>query len=359
MRWFSIFGAMLEFICILFIIAPLLPLLPFTHWSIRFFDFVRVQIVALQLCIIAAILVIWSSYTLLQWILFLSLLAVVIYQIWLILPYTPFYRRKKVKRKLHPEYLKLLIANVLQTNTAYDKFIGIVKQADPDIFITMESDEKWDNAVSEAFPEYEHTVKATLDNFYGMHLYSKIPLKKSEIKYLVESDIPSMHCEIDYADQTFNLISVHPAPPSPTENETSSERDAELMLVAEQCRTNEEATVVCGDLNDVVWSKTSRLFKKITGYLDPRIGRGLYPSFHANYWLLRFPLDHLFYTKDLHVSTLRRLRRFGSDHFAMYYHIHFPEMDVDVPNPSISREEEREVAEIIDEGLLSARAQAN
>ncbi|WP_405225305.1 endonuclease/exonuclease/phosphatase family protein [Dokdonia sp. Asnod1-B02] len=343
----------------IFIIGPLLPLLPATHWSIRFFDFVRIQTVVIQLLLLGVAFISWEVFTVTHIVFIAVMIAVLLFQLWLIRPYTPFYHRRKPKAEFHKEQLTLVTANVLQTNTNYDKFITIIKESNPHIFITMESDQKWDKEISQAFPEYTHTVKATLDNFYGMHVYSKIPFQSSEIKYLVEKDIPSIHCEITYADQPFNLIAIHPAPPSPSENETSKERDAELMLVGKQCRESKDATVVCGDLNDVVWSKTSRLFSKITGYLDPRVGRGLYPSFHANYWLLRFPLDHLFYSKDLHVTHMKRLAYFGSDHFAMYYNIAFPMVNIDVANPKITTEDKENIQEIIGDGILSARASQN
>lgn len=346
---------MLEALLSLFILAPLLPLLPATHWSIRFFDFVRLQTSAIQVILLISAFMFWDYFTPLRWILISVMMLVLAYQLWLIRPYTPFYHRRKPKNKFHKDQLKLVTANVLQTNTRYDDFINLIRNSDPDIFVTMESDEHWDEALSKAFPAYKHTVKATLDNFYGMHIYSKLAFKASRIDYLIQKDVPSMHCELLFAKQEFNLIIIHPAPPSPTENETSKERDAELMIIGRKCRESEEATLVCGDLNDVVWSKTSRLFKKMTGYFDPRIGRGLYPSFHANYWLLRFPLDHLFYSKDLYVPVIKRLERFGSDHFAMYYEIAFPLIDVDVANPNITQEEHQEIDEIIDDGIQSAR----
>lgn len=339
----------------LFIVAPLLPLLPISHWTVRFFDFVRLQTAVIQVILIALAFIFWKQFNVAQIIAITAITAVLLYQVVLIRPYTPFYHRRKPQQQFHKEQLTLVTANILQTNTDYDAFIKLIRESKPHIFITMESNQKWDDAISAAFPEYEHTVKATLDNFYGMHMYSKIPFTSADIHYLVEKDIPSIHCEINYANQQINLISIHPAPPSPTENETSKERDAELMLVGKKCRESQDATVVCGDLNDVVWSKTSRLFSKMTGYLDPRVGRGLYPSFHANYWLLRFPLDHLFYSKDLHVTHMKRLPRFGSDHFAMYYNIAFPLVDIDVPNPSMSKEEFQDIKEIIADGRISAR----
>ena len=102
-----------------------------------------------------------------------------------------------------------------------------------------------------------------------MHLYSRWPLEQPETAFLVEENVPSIHARVRLpSGAAVRLHLLHPAPPSPQENTLSSERDAELMVVARSLEGSEEAVIVAGDLNDTAWSRTTRLFLKLSGLLD-------------------------------------------------------------------------------------------
>jgi endonuclease/exonuclease/phosphatase (EEP) superfamily protein YafD len=196
--------------------------------------------------------------------------------------------------------------------------LRIIRQANPDFLITVETDLWWQRQLDALEKDYPHTIKCPLENLYGMHVYSRFPLVDAAIQYLVEPDIPSMHASIALpCGRHVKVHCMHPKPPSPTENPGSGERDAELIAVAGSVAESEGdvPVIVAGDLNDVAWSETTRLFRKISGLLDPRVGRGMYNTFHASYPFLRWPLDHLFHSDHFGVISLRRLPAFGSDHF--------------------------------------------
>lgn len=111
---------------------------------------------------------------------------------------------------------------------------------------------------------------------------------------------------------------LHPSPPISTKNDAPTEREAELIVVAKNNAHSKKPVIVTGDLIDVAWSETTRLSRKISELLDPRLRRGLFNRFHADYWFMRWALDHLFHSNHFRLSKIRWLLRFGSDHFALF-----------------------------------------
>lgn len=90
------------------------------------------------------------------------------------------------------------------------------------------------------------------------------------------------------------------------------------MLWGEEIAETEGPIVVAGDLNDVAWSPTTRKFKKISGLLDPREGRGFFNTFHAKYPLVKWPLDHVFHSEHFALVNIEKLESIGSDHYPLY-----------------------------------------
>jgi len=305
---------------VLLALATLVPLSQRTTWLVRDLDFPRLQIAAAALAILIAQLSLLDPGESGTEILVAITAACLAYQAWWIIPYTRVYPNEvKAAVSSDPdERLRILTANVLTPNHNAEGLLALIREHRPDIFVTLESDAWWQRHLDTLEGEYRYSMKCPLDNLYGMHVYSKLPLEDTAIQFLVEDDIPSMHAmAVLESGRRVRMHFLHPAPPSPTEHAESTERDAELLVVARSVADLDTPVVVAGDLNDVAWSTTTRLFRKISGLLDPRIGRGMFNTFHAGIPLFRWPLDHLFHSKHFTLAHIQRLPAFGSDHFPM------------------------------------------
>ncbi|MBC7867521.1 MAG: endonuclease/exonuclease/phosphatase family protein [Gloeobacteraceae cyanobacterium ES-bin-316] len=302
--------------------ATLLPFLPFKQWYIRIWDYPRLQTFAIALMAILWYLFFYFKRGRRGYV-FVAMFAIVIivqgYKAW---PYTILGHKQVLQSERSPSdttTVSLLICNVLQTNTSYQKVLELVKEQDPDIFITTESDSIWQHNLKSIEDNFPFRVAIPQSNTYGMHLYSKLALDSTQVRYLLEKDIPSIKTKVQLKSREWiTLFVLHPRPPVPTEASDSRERDAEIIMVAKETRKHKEGVMVAGDFNDVAWSKTTELFQEVTGFLDPRRGRGFYNTFHANIPFFRWPLDHIFHSSHFKLVHMHRAKKVDSDHFPMY-----------------------------------------
>jgi endonuclease/exonuclease/phosphatase (EEP) superfamily protein YafD len=316
----------LSLFTLIIVIATMLPLYHSAHWLIRGFDFPRLQLASLAAGLLIALGFLLDFNAAVSWLLLVAVVLCLAWQLWWILPYTRLwpYEVKSTKAAATEYQLSIITANVLTSNRNADSLLKLVQQHQPDVLVTLESDQWWQQQLDSLEPSMPFSIKCPLDNLYGMHVYSRLALTETKIAFLVEDEVPSMHAVLTLASgDKVRMHFLHPAPPSPTENEKSIQRDAELIIVARSLGDSQQATIVTGDLNDVAWSRTTRLFRKLSGLLDPRVGRGMYNTFHADYPLLRWPLDHLFHSHHFTLESIQRLPPIGSDHFALLTRLNY------------------------------------
>ncbi len=211
-----------------------------------------------------------------------------------------------------------MVSNVLMTNTDHARWTRVVRAEDPDVIAAVETDAAWIGAMDALADTHPHAVSLPQDDTYGMGVRSRFEIVRHEVRHLVEPEVPSLWLTLRLpAGDEVTLVVVHPRPPRPDTQQDSTLRDAELVRVARAVDADAGPVVVAGDLNDVAWSDTTTLFQKLSCLLDPRIGRGLFPTFHASHAWLRYPLDHVFHSDHWAVVDLARLPDVGSDHFPM------------------------------------------
>ncbi len=339
------------------IVATLLPFWRSRTGLVRTFDFPRFQIAAAIPPVL--ILLVASGHDPLSLVLGAGLLGALGLQLRHILPFTRLTTptARAAPAQADPDScVAILIANVLQSNRAYDRLLAAVEASDPDLFLALETDAGWRDALSPLRARYPHGVDQAQDNTYGLMLYSRLPLDDVRVRFLIEDDVPSVRAGVTLpSGDRFVFHGVHPRPPHP--GNSSATRDGELVLVAREVAREGGPTVVAGDLNDVAWSRTTGLFQAIGGLLDPRVGRGAYPTFHAHWPMLRWPLDHVFFSEHFLLARLERLPNVGSDHFPILITLcRDSRAETMQEPPSADAEDRREASEAVAEAREAARS---
>ena len=331
------------------------------HWSVRIWDFPRVQIALVAALSAAVYAALFFRALAWEWALLAGVALCVAYQVRKIFPYTPL-ARVQVERSGKPPReragFRLLISNVLMENTRHDLLLALIRETDPDLVLAVETNARWAQALEPLAKDYPYVVRKPQENWYGLMLFSRIPLIAPRIDFLVQDDIPSVHTAFDLAGGVrVYLHGIHPRPPEPIRDQDSTPRDAELVVMGRAIGESEERpTVVAGDLNDVAWSRSSELFLRLSGMLDPRIGRGFFNSYNANNPFFRYPLDHVFHSSHFRLVEIRRLRSVGSDHFPMLVELSYePAARATQPELEMRPEDREDADEVLEEQAEAAQ----
>ncbi|MEO0531633.1 MAG: endonuclease/exonuclease/phosphatase family protein [Planctomycetota bacterium] len=339
-------------------LAACLPLLPVGAWVVRLFDFPRVQ-----LAVAAAGSALWLGWRVSRLsepiesvILLVLAIGVFLWQLSRILAYTPVWTPEVRAVEVATDgRLTICVANVQYDNPSHTKTVEQLLQRDDDLLLLIEIDEAWEAALEPLAKRYPYQAGRVLPEGHGIRLYSKLEVESVEVRYLVSEQRPSVFAVLrDGAGQRIDFVGLHPTPPGLYDKDQGNRydsriRDAELLLVAKEIEQRRSANwLVAGDFNDVAWSHTTRLFKRLSGLRDPRVGRGLYNTYHADWWALRFPIDHVFVSSTAEIHHLDRFRPEGSDHFAIVTELQFASKAD--PKPSPVGNDRTDAEEIIEEG---------
>lgn len=337
------------------VVGTLLPALPLGAWLVRGWDFPRVHLAAGCAGTIALLITLGAIR---GWGADIPVAIVLValagaWQTWRIAPYTPIWPMR-VPGTPEPG-LRLLVVNLDVRNERRADVAAMIEGQRPDLLLLIEIDETWASALSGVRNGFAHHVEDVRPDGLGLALWSRLGLSDPEIRELVSEKRPSIRTTVRLDDgRDARFVGLHPTPPGlPRDHDGSDQdgrydsriRDAELLLVAEEIAdASGESWIVAGDFNDVAWSHTTRLFQRVSGLKDPRIGRGLFNTYHAEYRLLRYPVDHVFLSPGFAVAGMRRVEIPGSDHFGILTELALrrPESEP-VSADAADREEAREL----------------
>ena len=305
------------------IVTTALPFIRKGYWWVRIWDFPRLQSAIVGVLVLCGFLL-WPPDALIERVVFAGLLLAVGYQAFRIYPFTPLAPIQVLASEdPDPERkLRLLVANVRAENRRVQPLLDLVAATRPDVVLTLEPDGFWQRELAVLDREFPFRLKQPQDNHYGMLLFSRLELRDAEVRFLMDPGVPSFRARLVLrSGHGVHLYALHPRPPQTFQ--ASFDRDAELLVIGREIHANPEPAIVAGDLNDVGWSHTTRLFQRISGLMDPRLGRGLFSTFPATIPFMRWPLDHVFFDPEFRLCRLERLGFIGSDHFPILAELSF------------------------------------
>lgn len=96
--------------------------------------------------------------------------------------------------------LIVLVDNVQQSSEQFEALFRMVDEADPDVFVVLEADARWDAALadtSERFPFRTQFVPQGEDTgAFGMHLLSRHRLAAFETMFYYGNDTPTILADV-------------------------------------------------------------------------------------------------------------------------------------------------------------------
>jgi endonuclease/exonuclease/phosphatase (EEP) superfamily protein YafD len=303
--------------CALVLTVTLLPLSRSHLWWVRGWEFPRVQIllVAFLVCVIAVIVGGPVGLTVA-----VLMAACAAYQLYRIAPYLPWVSKDLDLGDAREDDLRLMALNVEMENRRFHDVIDVIRREAPDVLFLMETDEAWIEALEPLLEDYDTVLRVPQDDYYGLLFATRLKPRRLGVERLTRDDTPSVFALLeDREGRPFHFVGLHPKPPVPGED--TAERDLQTLYAARFAREKDAPVLVMGDFNDAAWSESARLFKHTGEYLDVRVGRGLYSSFHSRYWWFRCPIDQLFLTEGAVVSRFEMGPDVGSDHFPVIAHV--------------------------------------
>lgn len=297
----------------LLVAASFLPLIETFRWFVRIADFPRLQLLIALVGLSALLAPFFRRAPAATGALLVGMFAASASHVATLWPYRPsgadFLQTCPPDRKLD-----VMVANVLLGNHGAEPVLEAVRREAPDLFLAMETDEQWAQALAPLAGEMPHTIQRITGSHYGIMLFSRLPLAAPKIAHLASQDTPAILSGVTlHSGETIDFIGMHPRPPHP--GQSALGRDAQLYAAALLIRDGEKPAVVAGDLNATPWEAGIERMRRIAGLIDPRHGYGYVPTYSAKSWWQAWPLDQVFHEAGFSTMSLERLEPFGSDHY--------------------------------------------
>ncbi|MCT2559648.1 endonuclease/exonuclease/phosphatase family protein [Tsuneonella sp. YG55] len=305
-------------IAVVMLISSLVSLIPSDAWFIRTLDLVREPLIFASVFLVVLSLFAESRARAVA----IACLALTIgINAWRVWPYWPIAREQIAlednRPGAGPGCFSAMSVNVKVENDDHDRIAAQIARYDPDLLLLVETDRRWIEALEPVLSTYPAVQRHPQPEAFGMVFATRLPVLKANIVENTYRDTPTLYATVQpQGANPIEFIGLHPKPPLPGWN--TELRDENIVRAGIQTPDRLPDAFVMGDFNDVPWSRTTTKFRQTGAWQDPRIGRGTFPTFPADFLLLGWPLDQFMVKGRLKVAAFEVLPDNGSDHRALF-----------------------------------------
>lgn len=207
--------------------------------------------------------------------------------------------------------LKLFASNVSPRLDDPVDLLNLLEKEQPDVFGLIEITPQFLPGLAPATSQYPYRYEAPEEGFWGLALYSRLPLSDARIQFFGDGVPPAIVASVQAGDTEVELILIHPFPPMT--GELAKVRNLQLDRLAEYIGKSGRPTIVLGDLNTAMWSPYYQDFIDRSGLKNARQGSGVASTWPPNR-LFGVPIDHVLHTEGITAHGFRVLPGIGSDH---------------------------------------------
>ncbi len=238
-------------------------------------------------------------------------ILIAIFILFILIEIYPFY--KPISKNQNESSLKIASINLLNNNNNYIAIKDLIEKENFDIFFAFEITPKWKNELEKITKAYLYKSIITRNDFFGIGIYSKIPLTNIQRHDFSKLNIPSITANFKHNNKSITIIGTHPV--TPDNFEGFQARNEQFTNINKYIHKSNNSIIIVGDLNCTTFSSNLNRLTKNTNLIDSRIGFGIQNSWNAESFLFSIPIDHCFVSNDFKIINRKTGTYIGSDHY--------------------------------------------
>jgi len=208
---------------------------------------------------------------------------------------------------------RVLLANINSEHRHPEAVRHAIADEDPDFILLLEITPWMLEQLADLADGYPYWVAEPREDNFGIALFSRQPLLKTEILRFGPAKLPSILAEFPSSGQRFTLLGTHPTPP--VSAELTQYRNEQLAMLAQRARQADQPLLLLGDLNLSPWSAWFNQLLANSGLQDSANGRGIQPTWPAGWPPLWIPIDHALFSEGIQIQRRAVGQNLGWDHY--------------------------------------------